>query len=222
MLHKCPQVLRLGIVLLQLLLADRLKVSGAGFEVKAGTEVNAAVRLARNLLQACKFRFPPNWNLLQGIEQCINPRAFSLHNAEDESKLRQFIYQHIVLPLENAVFESERASSMPELSLTLAQILEGKAPNAILSNPLEIAQSTEVKPKYQPPYHTEEQKKDSEMYSLATLRICNEKDLKETFVTLISLLTIQPLEIYMQGYALLTTLIVPHYGRENLELCGTF
>ncbi|KAF8851524.1 hypothetical protein BDZ45DRAFT_660408 [Acephala macrosclerotiorum] len=180
MLHQRPQVLRLGIVLMQLLLADRLKASGAGFKVKAGTHVNAAVRLARDLLQACKFRFPRNWNLLQGIEQCIDPKAFSRHNAaEDESTLRQFIYQHIVLPLENAVFESERASSMPDIAPTLAQVLEGEAPNAILSNRLEIAPSTEDNPRYEPSHYTEEQRKGSEMYSLATLHRCNEKDPKE-------------------------------------------
>jgi hypothetical protein len=182
MLHQRPQVLRLGIVLMQLLLADRMKASGDGFKVEVGAQVNAAVPLARDLLEACKYRFPRNWTLLQGIEQCIDPKAFSRHNvAKDDDKLRQFIYQHIVLPLEDAVVESERTST-PDLAPMLTQILEGTSPNAILAKPPEIAQSTEDISQPERTYPIEYHKKDSEMYSLAALHKCNEKDPKEMYV----------------------------------------
>ncbi|OTA64055.1 subtilisin-like protein [Hypoxylon sp. EC38] len=105
-LHRHPQILRLGIVIMQIMLSDRLEED---MTLRGHIKVNGAILKARKLYEKCQHRLPSEGKLLQAIKNCKSTRLFniSLNEKGSSTEVTGLFYTKVVKTLEEAMWEDE-------------------------------------------------------------------------------------------------------------------
>lgn len=101
--HPYPQVLSLGIAIMQILIGDRLAVHTLSGDVSVGT--GSRLALAFKLQEECEARRPKQDPIMRVIGQCIKPTM--IEHATTTESLTQSFWESIVFPLQEAVLTGE-------------------------------------------------------------------------------------------------------------------
>ncbi|KAE9371038.1 hypothetical protein N431DRAFT_558659 [Stipitochalara longipes BDJ] len=137
-IHHSPQILRLGIVFMELALGDKLSQF---YETKdhsrrrTETKVNDLLGLAKRQLEQCKKRFSPRTPILNAAERCIDHRRYvrcGYNDYKDPDFLME-VYQDIVLPLEENLLKDLEYQERSGKSVSLQSVLDGAPTNPIAS-----------------------------------------------------------------------------------------
>ncbi|KAJ4208840.1 hypothetical protein NW759_013602 [Fusarium solani] len=117
--HHHPQMLRLAILLMELMLGDRLAaIYGSSGRLEAArhdSHPNSLWKFAQNLLQECQKRYSPRPCILKIAERCIQrepylclPGTDAEFDSYSDPDLLDQIHHHIIAPLEKHVLEEAR------------------------------------------------------------------------------------------------------------------
>jgi hypothetical protein len=99
-LHECPDLITLGIILMELYLATTFEDLADKYNVRltGGRYIDAEM-----VFEACKAEIPENSQFRYAVEKCLDPTVWEDENGMrlDDQTLRKVIYQQVVGPLED-------------------------------------------------------------------------------------------------------------------------
>ncbi|KAH7417511.1 peptidase S8/S53 domain-containing protein, partial [Cadophora sp. MPI-SDFR-AT-0126] len=126
-LHHCPAVVTLAIMLMELYLATPFEVLAKKYNIElSGGRQSPTISIDADLIfQECKSEIPENSQFRYAVEKCLDPKTWQ----DDEGKklepeaLRTAIYREIVRPLEDELSQAFSYISIDELD-KIAQTLD--------------------------------------------------------------------------------------------------
>jgi hypothetical protein len=145
--HRQPKILRLGIVIMQLMLGDRLKDNE---DLRRGRMSNREIKRAAKLYKECELRFSKTWKVLKAIKNCTNFNRLSEQDSDESSiKVYKTYYSNIVKLLEEALFQDEEMTlSEVEDEIRASAAESSRVFNALIKPPLERGASKSLKRDY--------------------------------------------------------------------------
>lgn len=118
-LHHCPTVVTLAVMLMELYLATPFEVLAKkyGINLPDGIQNRTLSIDAYLVFQECKSEIPENSNFRSAVEKCLDPKIWQDESGKrlDEQPLRTMIYQEIVQPLEDELSQAFSYISIDEL-----------------------------------------------------------------------------------------------------------
>jgi hypothetical protein len=137
-MHYSPQILRLGIVFMELALGDKLSQfyeTEDHSRRRTENKVNDLFGLAKRQLEQCKKRLSPRSPILNAAERCIDQKRYLLYKYNDykDPDFLTEIYRDIVLPLEEDLLKDSEYQEGFAKSVNLQSVLDGAPTNPIAS-----------------------------------------------------------------------------------------
>ncbi|KAJ5185902.1 Peptidase S8/S53 subtilisin/kexin/sedolisin [Penicillium cf. griseofulvum] len=122
MLHQCPQLVTLGIMLMELYLATTFDNLAEKFNVPVSEHTSLDAEL---VFQQCKSEIPENSQFYYAVEKCLDSKVWEDDNGVklDGQILRTTIYQQVVRPLEDELSQAFSYISIEDLD-RIAQTLD--------------------------------------------------------------------------------------------------
>ncbi|PYH85260.1 putative subtilisin [Aspergillus uvarum CBS 121591] len=123
MIHQCPHLVTLGIVLMELYLATSFKELAE----KYGVSLNDRTRPidAELVFEQCKNEIPENSQFHYAVKKCLDPKVWEDNNGArlSDNALKAAIYQEVVSPLEDELSQAFSYISLEQLD-RIAQTLD--------------------------------------------------------------------------------------------------
>lgn len=109
-LHQCPSLVTLAVMLMELYLATPFKTLAKkyGIDLPEGIE-NCTISIDADLVfRECKSEIPENCQFRYAVENCLDPKIWEDDNGKklDNQMLRTMIYQEVVRPLEDELSQA--------------------------------------------------------------------------------------------------------------------
>lgn len=122
-LHQCPHLVTLGIILMELYLATTYEDLAAKYNIPIDDRTRSID--AELVFQQCKTEIPENSQFHYAVEKCLDPKVWEDENGSklDEQTLRTTIYQQVVRPLEDELSQAFSYIDINELD-RIAQTLD--------------------------------------------------------------------------------------------------
>ncbi|KPM41866.1 hypothetical protein AK830_g4706 [Neonectria ditissima] len=141
--HRFPDILRLGIVLMEIDLGtqmQRINKHPVMTRHRTNPSNSATLRAARFLFEECKRRHHPGSPLLQAFDRCQDRLAFREYWSKDydSTGFIDAIYAEIVHPLEHALLRDWRPFKAKHIQQSLEDVLNGEAENPMIDTTLEL------------------------------------------------------------------------------------
>jgi hypothetical protein len=126
-LHHCPSVVTLAVMLMELYLATPFGMLAKkyGVDLPDGIQ-NRTISVDADLVfKECKSEIPENSQFRYAVEKCLDPKTWQDENGQklDDQTLRATIYQEVVWPLEDQLSQAFSYISIDELD-KIAQTLD--------------------------------------------------------------------------------------------------
>jgi len=126
-LHHCPSVVTLAVMLMELYLATPFEMLAKkyGVDLPDGIQ-NRTISIDADLVfKECKSEIPENSQFRYAVEKCLDPKTWQDENGKklDNQMLRTMIYQEVVRPLEDELSQAFSYISIDELD-KIAQTLD--------------------------------------------------------------------------------------------------
>lgn len=126
-LHHCPSVVTLAIMLMELYLATPFERLAEKYDVNLPDGIqNRTISIDAELVfKECKSEIPENSQFRYAVEKCLDPKTWQDENGKklDNQMLRTMIYQEVVRPLEDELSQAFSYISIDELD-KIAQTLD--------------------------------------------------------------------------------------------------
>ncbi|OCK74584.1 subtilisin-like protein [Lepidopterella palustris CBS 459.81] len=126
-LHHCPPVVALAVMLMELYLATPFEMLAKkyGVDLPDGIQNRTLSIDADLVFQGCKSEIPENSQFRYAVEKCLDPKTWQDENGMklDNQMLRTTIYQEVVWPLEDELSQAFSYISIDELD-KIAQTLD--------------------------------------------------------------------------------------------------
>ncbi|RAH47145.1 S8/S53 family peptidase [Aspergillus brunneoviolaceus CBS 621.78] len=123
MIHQCPHLVTLGIVLMELYLATPFEELAE----KYGVPLNDRTRSidAELVFEQCKNEIPENSQFHYAVKKCLDPKVWEDNNGArlSDNALKTAIYQEVVSPLEDELSQAFSYISLEQLD-RIAQSLD--------------------------------------------------------------------------------------------------
>lgn len=122
-LHQCPQIVTLGIMLMELYLTTTFEDLAMKYNIPLDDRTRSID--AEMVFQQCKSEIPENSQFHYAVEKCLDPKVWEDENGSklDDQMLRTTIYQQVVKPLEDELIQAFSYINIEELD-RIAQTLD--------------------------------------------------------------------------------------------------
>lgn len=122
MMHQCPHLVTLGIVLMELYLATTFEELAGKYNIPLNDRTRSID--AEIVFSKCKSEIPENSQFHYAVEKCLDPKVWEDENGTrlDDQTLKITIYQEVIRPLEdelNHAFSYIRIEDLDRIAQTL-------------------------------------------------------------------------------------------------------